>query len=96
MNNEEILNEVKKIINGATVVSVLWSGDINIIVPDEAIRDRARYLPLTEYLKIFRKDYLVEVLSVPLSVEVNYEKGVDNSCLVTLIYDTSRIMALGL
>lgn len=68
-SNEEILREVKKTITGAAAVRILQSGDIDVTVPDEAAKDRAQGLPSTEELKIFKRDYLVEVPSVPLSVE---------------------------
>jgi hypothetical protein len=45
---------------------VLKSGDIDVIILDEAVKDRAQELPSTEGLKIMRKDYLVKILSVKL------------------------------
>ena len=41
MDNQEILKEIKKIILTAAIIRILRSGDINIAVPDKAIRDRA-------------------------------------------------------
>jgi hypothetical protein len=94
--NEEILKEVKKIITSATAIRVLHSGDIDVTLPDEAIKDRAQGLPPTEGLKIFKRDYLVEIPGVPLSVRVACEKGADNSRLTAGICEASRAMALGL
>jgi hypothetical protein len=96
MNNEEILREVKKIISGAAAIRVLQSGDIDVIMPDEASKDRAHGLPLTEKLKIYKKDYLIEVSNVPLSVRVACEKGADNIYLITAICEASRIISPGL
>ena len=58
---------------------MLRSGDINITVPTKAVRDRAIGIPLTEDFKVYRKDYLIEVLRVPLSLRVVSEKGTDNT-----------------
>jgi hypothetical protein len=71
------------------VIRVLYSGDINVALPDEATKDRAQGLPLIEGLKIFKRDYLVEISEVLLSVRVVYEKGADNSRLAAGIYKAS-------
>ena len=39
-------------------------------VPDEATKDRAQALPSTDQLKVHKRDYLVEVLGIPLSTRV--------------------------
>jgi hypothetical protein len=96
MGNEEILKEIRKTISGAAAIRVLHSGDIDVTVPDEAARDRAQGLPSTGELKIFKRDYLVEVPSVPLSVRVACEKGADNSHLAATICEALRMMSPGL
>jgi hypothetical protein len=96
MDNEEILKEVKKIILGAAAIRMLYSGDIDIIMPDEAFKNRAHGLLLTEELKIYKKDYLIEVPDIPLSVRVACEKGADNTYLVTAICEASRTVSSGL
>ena len=96
LDNKEILKEVKKTISGAAAIRVLHSGDIDVTVPDKATRDRAQGLPATEELKVFRKDYLVKVLSVPLSTQVTYKRGADNTRLVTAICEASKSLAPGL
>jgi hypothetical protein len=96
MNNEEILKEVKKTISGAAAICVLRSGDIDVIMPDEASKDRAHGLPSTEELKIYKKDYLIEVPGVLLSVRVACEKGADNTHLATAICEASRTVSPGL
>jgi hypothetical protein len=96
MNNEEILRKVKKIISGAAAIRVLQSGDIDIIILDEASKNRAHGLLLTEELKIYKKDYLIKVPSIPLSVYIVYEKRADNIYLVTAIYKVSRIISSSL
>jgi hypothetical protein len=93
MNNEEILKEVKKIISGAAAIRVLQSGDIDVIIPDKASKNKAYGLLLTEELKIYKKDYLIKVPSIPLSVYIVCEKEADNTHLVTAIYEASRIVS---
>jgi hypothetical protein len=41
MGNEEILKEVKKIILKTATIYVLYSGDIDVTVSDEAFKDKA-------------------------------------------------------
>jgi hypothetical protein len=96
MDNEEILKEVKKTILGAAAIRVLYSGDIDVIMLDEAFKDRAHGLPLTEKLKIYKKDYFIKILNVPLSVCVACEKEADNTHLVTAICEASRTVSSGL
>jgi hypothetical protein len=40
MGNEEIFKEVKKTILKAAIIRVLYSGDIDVTVPDEAFKDK--------------------------------------------------------
>jgi hypothetical protein len=72
---------------------VLYSSDINIIILDEASKNKAYGLLLIEELKIYKKDYLIEVLSILLNVHVICEKGADNTYLITAIYEASRIVS---
>jgi hypothetical protein len=96
MDNEKILKEVKKIISEVTAIRVLHSGDIDIIMPDKASKDKAHGLLLTEKLKIYKKDYLIKVSSIPLSVRVVCEKRADNTYLATAICEASRIVSFSL
>jgi len=52
-------------VTGAVAIRVL-----DVAVLDEATKDRAQALPLTDQLKVHKRDYLVEVLGVPLSTKV--------------------------
>jgi hypothetical protein len=79
MDNEEILKEVKKIILEVAAIRVLYSGDIDIIMLDKASKDKAYGLLLTKKLKIYKKDYLIKISDVPLSVRIIYEKRADNT-----------------
>jgi hypothetical protein len=96
LNNEEILKEIRKTISGAAAIRVLHSGDIDVTVPDEATKDRAHGLPSTEELRIFKKDYLIEVPGVPLSLQVACGRNADNSHLAARICEASRSIAPGL
>ena len=77
-SNEKILKEIKKIIPAAATVRVLRSGNTDVIIPDESIKNKTNGLPLTEDLKIYRKDYLVEILKVSLGVYIADKKEADN------------------
>jgi hypothetical protein len=57
---------------------VLYSGNINVTVPDKTAKDRVYRLLLTDELRIFKKDYLVEVPEVLLSVRIAEKKEADN------------------
>jgi hypothetical protein len=65
-------------------------------MPDKASKDRAHGLLLTEKLKIYKKDYLIEVPDVPLSVRVACEKKADNTYLATAICEASRTVFFNL
>jgi hypothetical protein len=94
--NPEILKEVKKKIAGAAAVRVLRSGDIDVVVPDQATKDRTMAMAPTEELKVYRRDYLVEVPGVPLTTEVACGRAADNSRLARAIADESRALSPGL
>jgi hypothetical protein len=55
-------------ITRAAVIRVLYSGDINVTIPDKTVKDRVYRLSLTNKLKIFKKNYLVKILEISLSV----------------------------
>jgi hypothetical protein len=60
------------------VIRVLYSGNINVTVLDKTVKNRAYRLLLTDELRIFKKDYLVEMPGVLLSVRVIGKKRADN------------------
>jgi hypothetical protein len=64
---------------------VLYSGDIDVIILDEVSKDKTHGLLLTEELKIYKKNYLIEIPGILLSLYVVYEKEADNTYLVTTI-----------
>jgi hypothetical protein len=75
---------------------VLYNGDINVIILDEASKNKTHGLLLIKELKIYKKDYLIKVPGISLSVYVACEKGADNTHLATVIYEVSRIVSPGL
>ena len=96
LESEQVLQEVKKTIPGAAAVRILRSGDIDVTVPDEATKDKVYTLPTTEGLKIYRKDYTIEVPGVPVSLAVAEGSQADNIALATRIIDASKSIAPGL
>jgi hypothetical protein len=58
-------------------------------MPDKAFKDRTYGLLLTEALKIYKKDYLIEISSILLSVRVICEKRANNTYLITEICKAS-------
>jgi hypothetical protein len=85
MGHEEVLKEAKKYIPGAYAMKQLRSGDIDIMVPDQAAKDAALNrleAESIEGMKILRQDYLIEIPGVPLSLKVCHGKDADNSGLI--------------
>ena len=66
----EILREIKKTIVEAAIVRVLRSGNIDIILLDKTIRDRTQALPSSKRITIYRREYLVEVPFILLSIYI--------------------------
>jgi hypothetical protein len=60
------------------VIRVLYSSNINITVLDKTVKNCVYKLLLTDKLRIFKKNYLVEVLEILLSVQVIEKKRADN------------------
>ena len=96
MDNQEILKEVKKTIPGAAAIRKLHSGDIDVTVPDVATKDRAQGILPTECIRIHKKDYLVEVTGVPLTLQVAGGAQANNNTLATEICEASRSLTPGL
>ena len=64
---------------------MLHNGDIDVALPTEAARDSAQAIPSTKEFKIFKKDYLVEIPGVPITVPVAEGRAADNSRLTQAI-----------
>ena len=68
------MKEIRKTITRATTIRVLYSEDIDITILDEIVKNRVYRLSSTNELKIFKKNYLVEILEISLSVRVVEKK----------------------
>jgi predicted nucleotidyltransferase len=75
---------------------VLYNSDIDIIILNKAFKNKAYELSLTKELKIYKKNYLIEILSILFSVHVVYEKRANNTYLVTAICEALRIVFFSL
>jgi hypothetical protein len=60
------------------MICILYSDNINITILDKIAKDHTYRLLSTNELRIFKKNYLVEVLEISLSVQIIKEKMVDN------------------
>jgi hypothetical protein len=60
------------------VIRVLHSSNINMTVLDKTVKNCVYRLLLIDKLRIFKKDYLVEVLEILLSVRVIEKKEANN------------------
>jgi hypothetical protein len=65
---------------------VFYSNNINIIILDEAFKDKAHELSLTKTFKIFKKNYFIKILNIPFNLRVVYEKSANNTHLIIIIY----------
>ena len=62
----------------------------------EAVRDRVQALSSIRDFKIFKRDYLVKISEVPLTVSVTEKKTADNTYFVQVIYKTFKSVSLNL
>ena len=88
----KLLSEAKKMILRVFAVRQLQSGDIDIIVPDQAIKNRAfNQSKIIEY-KILRRSYSIKIIEVPLSLKIAERSGTDNRELIYRIYKNIKKM----
>jgi hypothetical protein len=71
---------------------VLYNGDIDVIILDKAFKNRTYGLLLTKEFKIYKKNYLIKISSILFNVHVVYKKEANNTRLITVIYEISRIV----
>lgn len=87
-----VLQALRQVVPGLIAVRPLKSGDVDVHVKDQAAKDRLLNGADPVGCKVLRKDYLLEVPGVPLSLEVAHGKGSDNATLIKDIKAaTSRI-----
>jgi hypothetical protein len=75
---------------------VLYNSNINMTVLDKTVKNCVYRLLLTDELRIFKKDYLVEMLEILLNVRVIKKKKANNLQLIIVIYIASKIIILEL
>jgi hypothetical protein len=86
----ELLEVVKPTIRGAYAIRQLRSGDVDVMVVDQAAKDQAINQQETEGFKILRQDYPIEVQAVPLSLDVQNGKDASNTELIREITQATR------
>ena len=91
----ELLEVVKKTISSAYMVHTLRSRDIDIHVPSQAMKDQILNGPDALGCKILRKDYLIEVLGIPLKTHMASDTNTDNSELIQSICDATKCLVPG-
>lgn len=65
-------------IQGAYAVKQLRSGDVEVMMTNQAIKDKALNQGEIAGCKVLRQDYPVEVSGVPLTTPIKHGKGVEN------------------
>ena len=81
-SNAELLSAAKIAIPGAYAIKAMRSGDIEVMVPDQATKDRVLNQQSVKEVKILRQDYLVEIPGMPLSMRIASGKNADNHELI--------------
>ncbi len=92
---KELLEEIQKTIPAAYAVRTLKSGDVDVHVTSQAVKDQIINGPDTTGFKILRKDYLLEIPGVPLTTLVESGRNADNSELINSICEATKRLAPG-
>ena len=79
---KDILEIARKAIPEAFAVRPLRSGDLDLHVKTQATKDKLLNGPNPTGFKVLRKDYLLEIPGVPLSIQVAKGKHADNQQLL--------------
>lgn len=87
---KEILDTVKPIVQGACAIRPLRSGDFEVLMRDQKLKDAALNQPQVGGMKILRQDYPVEIPGAPLTLRVESGKEANNSELINGIRAASR------
>ena len=75
---------------------MLHSSDINVFLLMKITRNRAQALSLIRDFKIFKRDYLVKISEVSLTVSVAERKAADNTHLAQIICKAFKSVSSGL
>ena len=77
---------IRKEVHNAVAVRHLRSGDIRVTLKDQQAKERAvragDRLGERIGIKVLHKDYLVEVLTVPISLRVEKGRQADNTAII--------------
>ena len=92
----ELLETIKKTISSTYAVRTLRSRDVDVHVPSQATKDQILNSPDAPGCKILRKDYLIEVPSVPLKTPIASGKNADNSELIHSICNATKCLVPGI
>ena len=65
---EQLFTLIRIYIPKAVAVKVLYSGDVEVILPNQQVKDQAITQGDTPEYKILRQDYLVKVIKIPLNI----------------------------
>ena len=75
----ELFKFIQRIILSAYAIHTLNSGDVDVYIPSQTTKDQILNGLDAPGLRILRKDYLLEVLGVPLKTSINSKRDIDNS-----------------
>src|SRR5205814_1038622 len=92
----ELLETIRKAVPAAYAVRSLRSGDVDVHVPTQALKDQLLNGPDAPGCKILRKDYLIEVPGVPLTTKVASGKNADNSDTIRQICEATKCLVPGM
>jgi hypothetical protein len=75
---KDILKIIRKAILEAFMVRPLGSKDLDLHVKTQTTKDKLLNGPNLIGFKVLRKDYLLKILGVPLSIQIENGKHVNN------------------
>ena len=93
---EQLLTSIRTHIPKAVAVKVLHSGDVEVVLPNQQAKDQAITQGDTPEYKILRQDYPVEVIGVPLNIQVESGRGATNSQLIQRITEATKKLVPGI
>lgn len=86
----EALAKARAIIPEAYAIRTLRSGDIDVLVPTQTVKDRVLNQPEAQGYKVLRQDYPIEIPGVPFSVEATNSKSSTNEGTIRSICEGMR------
>lgn len=86
----ETLAKARTIIPEAYAIRTLKSGDIDVLVPTQTVKDRVLNQPEVQGCKVLRQEYPIEIPGVPFSIGVTNEKSPGNEDTIRGICEGMR------